>query len=127
MSTIHEWFTKFKFLRILSLSHYYNLEELLDFVGNLEHLRLLYLSWTNIKNYMKRFSHLQILKLNWCSYLEELPSNLHLLTTLCRLEFIFTRVRKVPPGLEKLKNLKIMMDLFEVDHNMERLRILRMH
>ncbi|XP_017413244.1 putative disease resistance RPP13-like protein 1 [Vigna angularis] len=122
MSTIHELLTKFKFLRILSLSHCSNLEELPDSVGNLEHLRSLDLSWTKIKKLSEKIcslSPLQILKLNHCMDLEELPSNLHLLTTLCRLEFTWTKVRKVPPGLEKLKNLKVMMNFFEVDHSME--------
>ncbi|XP_027909316.1 putative disease resistance RPP13-like protein 1 [Vigna unguiculata] len=120
--SIHELFTKFKFLRILSLSRCSNLEELPDSVGNLEHLRSLDLSRTNIKKLSERIcslSHLQILKLNRCMNLEELPSNLHLITTLCRLEFTYTKVRKVPPGLEELKNLKVRMDIFKVDHSME--------
>ncbi|KOM36449.1 hypothetical protein LR48_Vigan02g259900 [Vigna angularis] len=119
---IDELLTKFKFLRILSLSHCSNLEELPDSVGNLEHLRSLDLSFTNIKKLSEKIcslSHLQILKLNCCSLLEELPSNLHLITTLCRLEFIYTKVRKVPPGLEKLKNLTVIMNTFGVDHSME--------
>jgi len=120
--SIHELFTKFKFLRILSLSHCSDLEELPDSVGNLKHLRSLDLSWTNIKKLSESICslfHLQILKLNCCMHLEELPSNLHLITTLCRLEFTFTQVRKVPPGLEELKNLKVRMDIFKVEHSME--------
>ncbi|XP_027910845.1 putative disease resistance RPP13-like protein 1 [Vigna unguiculata] len=120
--SIHELFTKFKFLRILSLSNCCDIEELPDSVGNLQHLRSLDLSGTDIKKLSESIcslSHLQILKLNYCMDLEELPSNLHLITTLCRLEFTFTKVRKVPPGLEELKNLKVMMDIFKVDHSME--------
>jgi len=120
--SIHELFTKFKFMRILSLSHCSDIEELPDSVGNLQHLRSLDLSSTNIKKLSESIcslSNLQILKLNYCWCLEELPSNLHLITTLCRLEFSFTKVRKVPPGLEELKNLKVRMDIFKVDHSME--------
>ncbi|XP_027910642.1 putative disease resistance protein At3g14460 [Vigna unguiculata] len=120
--SIHKLFTKFKFLRILSLSRCYSLKELPDSVGILEHLRSLDLSRTYIKKLSESIcslSHLQILKLNYCMDLEELPSNLHLITTLCRLEFTSTKVRKVPPGLEELKNLKVRMDIFKVDHSME--------
>jgi len=52
--------------------------------------------------------------LNYCGDLEELSSNLYLLTNLCRLEFIETNVRKVPPHLGKLKNLKVVMNSFNV-------------
>ncbi|WVZ02991.1 hypothetical protein V8G54_023797 [Vigna mungo] len=120
--SIRELLTKFKFLRILSLSRCFYLRELPDSINNLEHLRSLDLSCTDIRKLYEKIcslSHLQILKLNHCNFLEELPSNLHLLTTLCRLEFIFTGVRKLPSGLEKLKNLKVMMSRFFVDHNME--------
>ncbi|XP_047158841.1 putative disease resistance RPP13-like protein 1 [Vigna umbellata] len=120
--SIHELFSEFMFLRILSLSHCSNLLELPDSVGNLKLLRSLDLSHTAIRKLPEKIcslSHLQILELNYCTYLEELPINLHLLTNLCSLEFRFTKVRKVPPGLEKLKNLVVMMNVFYVDHSME--------
>ncbi|ESW05710.1 hypothetical protein PHAVU_011G202900 [Phaseolus vulgaris] len=113
--SIHELFSKFKFLHILSLSHCSNLQELPDPIGNLEYLRSLDLSHTVIKRLNENIcllSHLQILKLNFCRHLEELPSNLHLLTNLCRLEIIETELRKVPPHLGKLKNLKVVVNSF---------------
>jgi len=117
--SIHELFSKFKFIRILSLLDCSDLEELPDSIANLEHLRSLDLSGTDIKRLNEKIcslSHLQILKLNDCSDLEELPSKLHLLTNLCRLE---TEVRKVPPHLGKLKNLKVVMNSFDVGHSRE--------
>ncbi|QCD85667.1 hypothetical protein DEO72_LG3g187 [Vigna unguiculata] len=96
-------------------------EKLPDSISNLEYLRSLDLSYTSIKILTEKtclLSYLQILKLNYCRDLEELPTNLHLLTNLCRLEFKGTKVGKVPPHLEKLKNLKVVMN-FNVGHGRE--------
>jgi len=120
--SIHELFSKFKFIRILSLSQYSDLQELPDSIANLEHLRFLDLSRTAIKKLSEKIcslSHLQILKLNYCRDLEELPSNLYLLTNLCCLEFMLTKVKRVPPYLGKLKNLKVVLSSFNVGHGRE--------
>jgi len=109
--------SKFRLLHILSLANCSDLQELPDSIGNLEHLRSLNLSGTAIKKLTEKIcslSQLQILKLNYCKDLEELPSNLHLLTNLCCLELIGTEVRKVSPHLGKLRNLKVVMDSFNV-------------
>jgi len=119
---IHEFFSKFRRLRILSLSHCSNIDEVPDSVGNLEHLRSLDLSCTAIKKLPEKICslvHLQILKLNYCRDLEELPSNLHLLTNLCRLELIGSNLKKLPSGLGKLTNLKVVMKSFNVGHGRE--------
>ncbi|KAL2979443.1 hypothetical protein AAZX31_13G173400 [Glycine max] len=116
MST-RELFSKFKFLRVLSLSGYCILTELPDSVGNLKYLHSLDLSYTDIEKLPEStcsLYNLQILKLNGCRHLEELPSNLHKLTDLHRLELIDTGVRKVPAHLGKLKYLQVLMSSFNV-------------
>ncbi|XP_068485205.1 putative disease resistance RPP13-like protein 1 [Phaseolus vulgaris] len=122
--SIHELLSKFKFLRVLSLSDCSDLEELPDSVANLEHLRSFDLSGTAMKKLSEKIcslSHLQILMLNHCTYLVELPSNLHLLTNLCHLELRLTNVTKMPPYLGKLKNLKVVMSSFNVGHGFQQL------
>ncbi|KAH1148519.1 hypothetical protein GLYMA_15G230900v4 [Glycine max] len=114
---IHELFSKFKFLRVLSLSHCSDIYEVPDSVCNLKHLRSLDLSHTcifKLPDSTCSLSNLQILKLNGCRYLKELPSNLHELTNLHRLEFVNTEIIKVPPHLGKLKNLQVSMSSFDV-------------
>ncbi|KAG4957685.1 hypothetical protein JHK85_044065 [Glycine max] len=120
--SIHELFSKFKFLRVLCLSHCSDIYELPDFVCNLKQLRSLDLSHTRIKKLPDStcsLSNLQILKLNYCSYLKELPSNLHELTNLHHLEVVDTEIIKVPPHLGKLKNLQVSMSSFDVGKTSE--------
>jgi len=120
--SIHDFFSKFRLLRILSLSHCSDIKELPDSVGNLEHLRLLDLSYIRLKKLSEKIctlSHLQILKLNYCRSLKQLPSNLHLLTNLCRLELIANNLKKLPSSLGKLTNLKVVMNSFNVGRGRE--------
>ncbi|RDX75101.1 putative disease resistance RPP13-like protein 1, partial [Mucuna pruriens] len=120
--SIHELFTKFNFLRVLSLSYCSGLTEVPDSVDDLKHLRSLDLSGTGIKklpNSICSLYNLQILKLGFCRNLEELPSNLHKLANLRHLEFIGTRVRKLPIHLGKLKNLHVWMSWFDVGKSSE--------
>jgi len=114
---IDELFSKFKFLRVLSLSGYVDLiTEVPDSVGALKHLRSLDLSYTNIQKLPDSICllfNLLILKLNRCLYLEELPSNIHKLTKLHCLEFEHTKVTKMPMHFGELKNLHL-LDAFRV-------------
>ncbi|RDX62986.1 putative phospholipid-transporting ATPase 8, partial [Mucuna pruriens] len=113
--SIHELFSKFKCLRVLSLSHCSGLKVVPGTVGNLTHLRSLDLSLTAIKiipNSVCSLHNLQILKLNYCDNLKELPSNLHKLTNLRRLEIADTPVRMMPMHLEKLKNLYVLSSFY---------------
>nr|AAO15846.1 resistance protein KR4 [Glycine max] len=120
--SIHELFSKLKFLRVLSLSHCLDIKELPDSVCNFKHLRSLDLSETGIKKLPEStcsLYNLQILKLNHCRSLKELPSNLHELTNLHRLEFVNTEIIKMPPHLGKLKNLQVSMSSFNVGKRSE--------
>ncbi|RZB65904.1 disease resistance protein RGA2-like [Glycine soja] len=120
--SIHELFSKLKFLRVLSLSHCLDIKELPDSVCNFKHLRWLDLSHTDIEKLPEStcsLYNLQILKLNDCRHLRELPSNLHELTNLHRLEFVNTEIIKVPPHLGKLKNLQVSMSSFHVGKRSE--------
>ncbi|KAL2971811.1 hypothetical protein AAZX31_15G218300 [Glycine max] len=134
--SIHELFSKFKFLRVLSLSHCLDIEELPDSVCNFKHLLSLDLSDTGIKKLPEStcsLYKLQILKLNGCRYLKELPSNLHKLTNLrvlslssCydltevpnsvgdlkhlgSLDLSRTSIKKLPDSTCSLSNLKILL------------------
>ncbi|KAL2326498.1 hypothetical protein Fmac_025556 [Flemingia macrophylla] len=119
--SISELFSKFKFLRVLSLSHYSNLSVVPESVGNLKHLRSLDLSNTSIYSLPESTCYLynlQILKLNYITMIE-LPTNLHKLTDLRYLELIKTKVRQMPRHLEKLKNLRVFISSFDVEKGRE--------
>ncbi|KAK7314132.1 hypothetical protein VNO77_39344 [Canavalia gladiata] len=126
-------FTKFKFLRVLSLSGYSQLIEVPDSVGNLKHLRSLDLSGTRIKKLPDStclLYNLQILKLRYCRSLEDLPLNLHKLANLRCLDFVETKVRKMPIHLGKMKNLQVLSSFYVgkgSEFNIQQLEELNLH
>ena len=116
---VHELFSKFKFLRVLSLNGYSQLSEVPNSVGDLKHLCSIDLSYTHIQKLPDSICllyNLLIMKMNFCSFLEELPSNLHKLTKLNCLEFEHTNVRKMPMHFGELKNLQV-LSTFCVDRD----------
>jgi len=119
--SIHELFSKVKFLRVLSFYRCFNLEEVPDSVGDLKHFHSLDLSQTRIQKLPDSICllyNLLTLKLNYCSSLEELPSNLHKLSKLRCLEFTRTKVTRMPMHWGELKNLQVLSTFF-VDRNSE--------
>ncbi|KAK8469934.1 hypothetical protein PHAVU_004G013300 [Phaseolus vulgaris] len=120
--SIHDLFSKIKFIRMLSFRYCSFLREVPDSVGDLKHLRSLDLSsCTAIKKLPDSICllyNLLILKLNHCFKLEELPINLHKLTKMRCLEFEGTRVSKMPMHFGELKNLQVLSTFF-VDRNSE--------
>jgi len=117
--SIHDLFSKIKFLRVLSFYGCLDLREVPDSVGDLKHLHSLDLSCTQIQKLPDSICflyNLLILKLNWCVKLEELPSNLHKLTKLRCLEFENTKVTEMPMHFGKLKNLQVLSTFF-IDKN----------
>ncbi|XP_047175433.1 putative disease resistance RPP13-like protein 1 [Vigna umbellata] len=118
---IRELFSKFKFLRVLSLTGIYGLKEVPDSVGDLKHLHSFDLSHTNIQKLPDSIGflyNLLILRLNGCFYFKELPSSLHKLTKLRCLEFERTQVTKMPMHFGELKNLHV-VNMFCVNENNE--------
>ncbi|XP_068501470.1 putative disease resistance RPP13-like protein 1 isoform X1 [Phaseolus vulgaris] len=119
--SIHDLFSKIKFIRMLSFSYCSFLREVPDSIGYLSHLHSLDLSSTEIQKLPDSICllyNLLILKLKFCSKLEEFPLNLHKLTRLRCLEFEGTKVRKMPMHFGELKNLQE-LDKFIVDRNSE--------
>jgi len=120
--SIQELISKFKFLRLLSLSFCSKIKEVPDTIADLIHLRSLDLSATNIERLpdsIGSLCNLQVLKLNDCFHLRELPSTLHELSNLRRLELKGISLRKAPVLLRKLKNLQVWLGRFEVGTSSE--------
>ncbi|XP_027923472.1 putative disease resistance RPP13-like protein 1 [Vigna unguiculata] len=121
MISLHDLFSKIKFLRVLSFYGISDLKKVPDSIGNLKHLQSIDLEYTNIQKLPDSIGllyNLLILKLSNCYDLEELPSNLHKLTKLRCLEFERTKVTKMPKHFGELKNLQV-LSTFLVDRNNE--------
>ncbi|XP_039162983.1 putative disease resistance RPP13-like protein 1 [Eucalyptus grandis] len=111
--------SRLKYLRVLSLSHYY-ISEVPDCIGELRHLRQLNLSYTNIERLPKSIValyNLEALMLQSCHHLIELPKGMEKLINLKFLDITDTWSLRVTllyignlVGLEMLSEFVVGME-----------------
>ncbi|XP_057457318.1 putative disease resistance RPP13-like protein 1 [Lotus japonicus] len=112
-------------LRVLSLSHYNNITELPDSLGNLLHLRYLNLSNTKIErlpNAVCKLYNLQTLLLSKCCLLTELPEDMGNLVNLRHLDVSDAKLKEMPAQISKLQNLQT-LSTFVVSKKQDGLKV----
>ncbi|XP_050140003.1 putative disease resistance RPP13-like protein 1 isoform X2 [Malus sylvestris] len=98
-----------KYLRVISLSRYQNINQLPNSIGNHIHLRYIDLSYTTIKKLpdtVCTLYNLQTLLLLGCSSLVKLPADMRKLIHLRHLDIGGTRIKKMPVHIGRLKSLR---------------------
>ncbi|KAM3733838.1 hypothetical protein ACB098_11G168500 [Castanea mollissima] len=96
-------------LRVLSLSHYWNLTVLPDSICNLKQLRYLDISHTAIEvlpESVCTLYNLQTMLLSCCRFLTELPANMGWLINLRHLDISGTNLIEMPLLMGKLRSLQ---------------------
>jgi Leucine-rich repeat (LRR) protein/GTPase SAR1 family protein len=105
----HDLLPTLRCLRMLSLSHYQNITELLDSIGKFKSLRYLDLSFTNVKrlpNSICQLCNLQTLILLNCRELASLPRDMQKLVSLRHLDITGTSIQEIPKQFSGLKSLQ---------------------
>ncbi|KAK4841486.1 hypothetical protein QYF36_005359 [Acer negundo] len=112
MTVVDEYLPRQKRLRVLSLSHYGNINMLPKKFGKLLHLRYLDLSHTAIGELPSSVGYLynlQTILLTHCILLVRLPDNMRNLINLGHLDLNGTNsLRMMPPEFGRLKSLRIL-------------------
>lgn len=109
---LYELLPKLKLLRVLSFRGY-SIIKLPDFIDNLEHLRFLDLSYTNIRELPESTNslyNLQTLILVDCRFLKTLTTDIGSLTNLRHLDIHGTDLQKMPLRMGRLTNLQFLSD-----------------
>ncbi|XP_050273205.1 putative disease resistance protein At3g14460 [Quercus robur] len=104
----HDLLLKLRFLRVLSLSHYCNIE-LPKSIGDFKHLRYLDVSFTGIERLPKStcmLLNLQTLNLSGCKFLVKLPENMRNLINLRHLYISGTSIKNMPIHMGRLQCLQ---------------------
>ncbi|KAJ9189137.1 hypothetical protein P3X46_000467 [Hevea brasiliensis] len=112
--------SKFKRLRVLSLSDNDYIVELSDVISNWKHLRYLNLSGAAIKRLPEIVStlyNLQIVILYRCRRLIELPTHIARLINLCHLDIRDTGLQEMPSQMGRLTKLQSLSDFFIGERN----------
>ncbi|KAF2300024.1 hypothetical protein GH714_006835 [Hevea brasiliensis] len=107
--------SKFKRLRVLSLSDNDYIVELSDVISSWKHLRYLNLSGALIKRLpeiVTTLYNLQTLLLGRCVYFVELPTHIARLINLCHLDIRGTKLQEMPSQMGKLMKLQNLSDFF---------------
>ncbi|KAF2300026.1 hypothetical protein GH714_006871 [Hevea brasiliensis] len=107
--------SKFKRLRVLSLSDNDYIVELSDVISNWKHLRYLNLSGALIKRLpeiVTTLYNLQTLLLSRCVYFVELPTHIARLINMCHLDIRGTKLQEMPSQMGKLMKLQNLSDFF---------------
>ncbi|KAM3693511.1 hypothetical protein ACJW31_08G173000 [Castanea mollissima] len=104
----HDLLLKLRFLRVLSLSHYCNIE-LPESIGDFKHLRYLDVSFTEIERLPEStcmLVNLQTLNLSGCKFLVKLPKNMRNLINLRHLYISGTSLKNMPRQMGRLQCLQ---------------------
>ncbi|XP_039155553.1 putative disease resistance RPP13-like protein 1 [Eucalyptus grandis] len=113
-------------LRVLSLSYYEGISALPSSIGRLKHLRYLNLSYneslSRLPDSITALYDLQTLILSYCQSLVELPSNMGSLTCLRHLDIRKTSLKRMPQGMNRLKNLQILTNFVVAKNGGTRVR-----
>jgi len=111
---------KLRCLRVLSLSHYLNINELPESIGKIKHLRYLNLSSTGIRRLpdsICKLCNLQTLNLSRCKYLAALPRDMRKLINLRHLDINETAIKEMPMQLGRLKCLQTLTKFIVSKHS----------
>ncbi|XP_071723421.1 putative disease resistance RPP13-like protein 1 [Rutidosis leptorrhynchoides] len=113
-------------LRVLSLSHYWKISTLPSSIGCLKHLRYLNLSHNDslirLPDTITALYNLQTLILAYCGSLIELPSNIGSLTCMRHLDIRWTSLKRMPLGMNRLKDLRTLTNFVVVENGGTRVR-----
>ncbi|XP_056165415.1 putative disease resistance RPP13-like protein 1 [Syzygium oleosum] len=125
---ICDFLQELKYLRLLSLSHYYIIE-VPDCIGKLRHLRHLNLSYTNIEALPKSIValyNLEVLMLRGCDKLIKLPEDMEKMINLRYLDITDTRsLRGMPLNIGNLVGLEMLSKFIVGTENGSRLKELK--